>query len=232
MTELVPDLKFEWTTEMEIFVVCEFAEYQNPAQILLNILEFYEDAVIEDIEKFGEKAVRKRLIRRIYELNPKISKFPQKYQDAFDTHRQTYLNDLKSSYLANSRNRLRELDRIYMRMATLAIAEENINNLRLATQTLREIISDAREEMSESNIRIEAETKEGAARISIESKVVELSDTTIAELMSQHERGERISLPASPPTGPEHALRDSGSSPESASGSNGPTRTESNPPTE
>ena len=145
VTEMYPVVKFNWMPEMEIFVVCQYAEFQKPAKIALNIMDFYSDECTKGVKQLGFEAFQKILLRRIYELSPKKKKFPKKYQEVFDNHRRAYLIDLDSSYLAHPRNRLRELDRLY-EITSPRVETENINDACKATKMCLDIMNQAHEE--------------------------------------------------------------------------------------
>lgn len=146
-------VKFKWTAVMEIFVVCQYAESQKPTLIARDVLNYFYDECVEGLKQLGKEEFQKYLRRRIYELSPKKKKFPKKYQEVFNNHRVSYLEDLSASFLAHPRNRLRELDRLY-EITSPRVETENINDACKATKMCLDIMNQAHKETLRINVII------------------------------------------------------------------------------
>ena len=163
-------LKFMWTAEVELFVVRQYAEYVNPMNICRNIVDVFYEYCKTDIEKYGEDEFLAYLLRgRVNALSPGRKSFPKKYEQNYKDFRQAYLEDFDNSYLAHSRNRMRELDKLYEHLIRRLETEEDAAQFRQGLIAAKDIIKESRAERENAKITVEASIEEGQARVAREA---------------------------------------------------------------
>ena len=131
-------LNFKFTPEVELFVVCQYAEFQNPLKICENIAELFHQHCEKDIEKHGEGEFLRCILTRVYDLSPKRDNFPKKYQERYQQYRRDYLEDLDSLYLVHRKNRAKELQRLYQSLMARAENEQDITQYRACLSTAKD----------------------------------------------------------------------------------------------
>ena len=182
------EIQIKWTPEIELFVVRQFAESFKAAEIAENITVAYYEGCEADllnyIERFGddgEKEFRKFLLRRIHKLSPNHSQFPKKYQDLYDEWRRKYLEDLKSTFLYHSRNRLRALDELYEKVKGLTMAATKPNEIRQDVEVCLKITREARSESAIAKVDVGASTFNGNAKIQLDTYLQSLPQAKLYE---------------------------------------------------
>lgn len=232
------DFQFEWTSELELFVVRQFAEFVNPFQIAKNIMDVYYDACESDLrvlveagnEEQAQQAFAQFLLRRIYQLSPRVEKFPKKYQELYNQWRDAYLNDLDASYLAHSRNRLRELDKLYSKAESAIATQIKPADVRGIVVACLEILKEARTESNKTELS--ASYNQGDVKISLHTYLASLPPERVMEIKEKISRGEPIELPDTVESGYSlNPVRD-GSGRGASGEENGSTATVANPRTE
>ena len=203
-------LKFRCTTEVDLFIVRQYAEYVNPLNICKNIVDAFHEYCEKDIEKYGEDEFLTYLLKgRVNALSPGRKSFPQKYQQPYDDFRQAYLQNLDNSYLAHRRNRIRELDKLYEHLIRRLDVEEDSAQFRQGISTAKDIIKEARAEMDSAKITVEASIEEGQARVVAKRDIQNLSTEEIKALVKDAESGKTIDITPSD-TEPENDTGDVG----------------------
>ena len=190
------DVKFKWTKEVELFVVQQYAEFTNAIEICQSVIQLFSQYCEEDIDKYGEDRFAAYLMRRIYDLTPTNKRFPQQYQDAYNSFRKDYLNDISSCYLSHRRNRMRELDALYLATRMRLQTEDDNTEFRQGVQTAKDLLKEARNEMDKSKITVEASIEEGAARVVAKQELETLPDDELKKILEAHESGKSIKLPS------------------------------------
>lgn len=203
--------KFKFTGEVELFIVRQYAEYMNPLKICENIVKMYPQYCNKDIDMHGEEEFMQFLLRRVYNLNPKRSNFPKKYQENFLAYRSQYLDDFDNSYLAQRRNRVRELDMLYQTVISKADGEEDPKQFNQYVKTAKDILKEMRTEMDSSKVIVQATLEEGQARIVAKRQIENLSDEELQHMIEANESGNPISI----------STTDTGSETDSSDGAGG-----------
>ena len=217
------DMRFKWTPETEVFVIGLYAEFLTASQISTQMLRDMAQELKSDTERHGDNEVRSYLTNKIYHLRPKQLKVRDKYQELFNEKRKEFLEGVNSCYLSHRKNRMQELDELYTVVMNRIIGPNTEgNDFKGEVQAAITLIREARAEMSSSKVSVEASVVDGNATLALRSNVENLTDSQIKELMTKHERGEPISVPADGGngSGPAVALPDPGrGNPETQSGS-------------
>ena len=189
------EVNFRWTPETETFVVKQYAEYLKPKQITLAVIQNFREYIDEDITTHGMEKVGDFLIQRIRGLNPRAHNIATDYMELFENCRDEFLANIQACYLSQRKNRLVELDTLYEEVA------KHINaggeNLKGDVEAALSIIREARKESAPSSVDLTA-SQNGGTTLTLRSNIESLSTDQIKALMSEHERGDQISLP--PPT--------------------------------
>ena len=240
------DIAFTWKPELELFVVRQFAEFVNPYQIALNVMNIYYDECEPDLNTLveahggGEEAAEKAqqmfanfLLRRIYNLSPKNVNFPKKYQGEYSTWRAGYLTGLDESYLYHSRNRQRELDKLYQKAESTLNIQTKGSDVRACVAACVQILEQSRIEANKTSMDLEATNKEGTVKISLHTYLSSLPPEKIMEIKEKIASGQPIDLPDTVDAGysinpPENGSGQGTSGQESGNGS---TETSDNPAT-
>lgn len=200
-------LKFKWTAEVELFVIRQYAEYVNPLNICRNIIDEFYQYCRADIEQYGETEFLAYLMRtRVNALSPSRKAFPKKYHQPYNDFRQAYLKDLDNSYLSHRRNRMRELDKLYMQTITRLDAEEDSVQFRQGIIVAKDLIKEARSEMDKAKITVEASIAEGQARVVAKRELEGLTTEELRALAQNAESGKPIDI--TPAVEPENTARD------------------------
>lgn len=191
------NMDFRWTPEADIYIYEKYARFVPPLQISVSMMEDMAQHLKKDVERHGADPVRKYLYARIWRMSPKGLKVRPKYQEVFDEARKEYLDSVNVCYLSHRRNRMQELDELYtILMNRFLDAVKNGEEVRQDLNAMISLLKEARAEMASSNVEIEASVVDGDATFAMRSNVQNLSESQIKELMSKHERGESIELPA------------------------------------
>lgn len=219
---------------MELFVVRQFAEFVRPSQIAQNMVLLFDAECQPDItmlkEHAGEDAEAvfcRFLLPRIYVLTPTNGRFPKRYEAQYTEWRDTYLKDIEASYLAHSRNRMRELDQL-LQVIQSAFTDLKPNELRSATVAALEIIKEARAESAgKAQVNLQLQSPDGKAKLTLSAWLNSLPPEKFEEIKEKIERGEHIELPAHVESGNPANSASNGSAEGSGSteGSNKPTET-------
>ena len=189
------DVKFQWTSEVELFVVKQYAEFTNAMDICQSVIQMFFKYCEKDIEKHGEALFTAFLLRKIYQLTPENSRFPKKYQENYNEWRKVYLKDLGNCYLSHSKNRMRELDAIYIAVRSRLQGEKDPVEFRQGAQTAMSLIKEARNEMDKGKITVEASIGDGTARVVAKKQLEELPNPVLERLLKNYESGNAIELP-------------------------------------
>ena len=201
----IPDLKKEdvhwkWTNEAEVFVVQCFAQFMETPQIVNSVIENFGKHLRKDIAKYGIDAVRQYLRKRVRSLQPaQLKTKTKRYLPVFEGARKEFLQSIHDCYLAHRRNRVEELDQLYRLVVSKVVAynldDGRVNEFTALVKSANDLLREARVEMSDSKVNIEASVEDGNAKLSMKSSVDNLTDEQIEELLAKHERGEPITIP-------------------------------------
>ena len=201
-------LNFKFTPEVELFVIRQYAEFQNPLTICENIAELFFQHCEKDIEKHGQDEFLRCILSRVYDLSPKRDNFPKKYQERYREYRTAYLEDLDTSYLAHKRNRVRELDMLYQKVMVRAGKEEDSTQFRGFVSIAKDLIKELRTEMDNTRIMVEASIQDGEAKVVARQAMQKMSTEELRGLLKTHESGDTIptiaiEAPVEPEPGPD-----------------------------
>ena len=225
---------------MELFVVRQFAEFVYPLEIAKNLIVLFDTECQPDIQMLQEHAGDKDpdaaevvfcrfLMPKIYVLSPNHSRFPAKYTDPYQSWREAYLKDIDASYLAHSRNRMRELDKL-LRTMDSAFEQLKPNELRQATVATLEIIKEARAESAgKTQMNLEISSADGRAKVTLSAWLQSLPPEKFEEIREKIERGEQIQLPAHVESGDSLDNASNGSAERSGSAASGDKPSETDP---
>ena len=218
-------LNFKFTPEVELFVVRQYAEFQNPLKICENIAELFFQYCEKDIEKHGQDEFLRCILSRVYDLSPKRDNFPKKYEVLYQQYRRDYLENLDASYLAHKRNRVRELEMLYQKIMVRADNEKDSTQFRGFLSVAKDLIKEVRTEMDNTRITVEASIQDGEAKVVATQAMQKMSTEELKELMKTHGSSNTISTTAiEPPVEepePESDLSDSTGGTGSAGEGNG-----------
>ena len=242
MSPTKKDMKFEWAPEMELFVVRQFAEFVNPLQIALNLMQIYYDECEPDLtaltEQHGKDDAKQLfgqfLLSRIWNLSPRQSKFPKMYVNEYNTFRTQYLNDMDACYLTHSRNRMRELDKLFAKAEGAITAHTKPTDIRACTMACLEIIKESRAESNKTQVNASFTNEEGNIKISMHTYLASLPQEEVLAIKGKIERGEPVELPNTVESGHQlnPAENGSGQRTSETQGSGGSTKASTDPTTE